>query len=54
MLRNLKLLKDVVSTLHVMLLAKVKDRFLHEKYVLSNGKKETHENVQAEMPVGVY
>lgn len=43
----------MVNTLHFMLLAKVKDKFLHEKYVPSNGKKETHENVQAEMSVGV-
>lgn len=40
-LRNLKFLKDVLNTLRFKLLAKVKDKFLSEKYVPSNGKRET-------------
>ena len=39
-LRNLKLLKVVVNTFHVKLLAKIKGKFLIEKHVSSNGKKE--------------
>lgn len=53
-LRNLKFLKGTVNTLHFKLLAKVKDEFLSDKYVSSNGKKETQENLQAEMPSPVY